>query len=241
MVVCVLLVEDDVLIVCFVVLVLQELLGYVLGLLFVEFSVVGEFVVVWVVLVVGGWQFVISDLMLFDGFVEILFDEGVVLVLGVLFWVVYSVGMYEQNCYVLIFCGVVWLLCKLVLLVELFDIVVELFVVVMLIGVFLVVVGLFDLVQCYFGGDCQFYESFCVGCIECFIDDLVQGDVVIVWVDVLVLCCVVYGLKVVLELFGQFVLVDVVCVLEDVVVVLMLLLVDGWVCFVEGLVVMGVW
>ncbi len=235
----VLLVEDDASIARFVELALQELPGHAPGLPPVELGVVGELAAARAALAAGGWQLVISDLMLPDGSAETLLDEGAALAPGAPPWVVYSAGMHEQNRHALISRGVARLLRKPVPLAELLDIVAELLAAATPTGSPPVAAGSPDPVQRHFGGDRQLYESFRAGCIERFTDDLAQGDAAIARADAPALRRVAHGLKAVLELLGQPALADVARALEDAAAALTPSLADGWARLAEGLVAMG--
>lgn len=236
----VLLVEDDASIARFVELALQELPGHAPGLPPVELNVVGELAAARAALAAGGWQLVISDLMLPDGSAETLLDEGAALAPGAPPWVVYSAGMHEQNGDALLSRGVARLLRKPVPLAELLDTVAELLAAVTPAGP-PVAAGAPDPVQRHFGGDRRLYESFRAGCIERFTDDLAQGDAAVARADAPALRRVAHGLKAVLELLGQPALAEGARALEDAAAAPAPAptLADGWARLAQGLVAMG--
>jgi DNA-binding NarL/FixJ family response regulator len=195
-----LLIEDDASIARFVELALEELPGHAPALPPVEFNVVRTLAGAREALRPGGWQLVISDLMLPDGSAEALLTEGFAQADGAPRWVVFSAGLQENRRAALAAHGVARTLRKPVGLIELLDTVAEL-------------LGntpppplppvVDDPVQRHFGGDQALFESFRAGCIGRFTDDLAQGDAAFSGGDAATLRRVAHGLKAVLELIGH--------------------------------------
>ncbi|RZI92397.1 MAG: response regulator transcription factor, partial [Rubrivivax sp.] len=199
-----LLIEDDASIARFVELALEELPGHDATAPAVELSVVRRLADARDALVAGGWQLVISDLMLPDGSAETLLAEGLAQVAGAPPWVVFSAGVHPDRHAALTARGVLRILRKPVPLAELLGTVSELLggrtasappAVPAAAGV--------DPVQQHFGGDRGLYESFRAGCLERFADDLAQGNAAVASGDAPALRRVAHGLKAVLELLGQ--------------------------------------
>jgi len=198
---CVLLIEDDPSIARFVELALEELPGHDTASPAVEFKVVGTLADARTALAAGGWQLVISDLMLPDGSAEALLADGLALADGAPPWIVFSAGIHEDRRAVLAARGVARTLRKPVPLAELLGTVAEL-----LRGGAarsLPVAAADDPVQRHFGGDRAMFDSFRAGCIARFADDLAQGDAAVAAADSAELRRVAHGLKAVLELIGH--------------------------------------
>lgn len=201
-----LLIEDDASIARFVELALQELPGLDPAAPAVALSVVRDLASARSALAGGGWQLVISDLMLPDGSAEALLVEGLALAPGAPPWVVFSAGLHDERRAVLAERGVARLLRKPVPLAELLGAVAEL----LRSGVSAnapanaaAMRAAPDPVQLHFGGDRVLYESFRAGCIERFPDDLAQGDAAVAAGDAPALRRVAHGLKAVLQLIGE--------------------------------------
>jgi len=208
-----LLIEDDASIARFVELALEELPGHDAAAPAVEFNVVRSLVGARQALAEGGWQLVISDLMLPDGSAETLLAEGFALADGAPPWVVFSAGLHEARQAALAARGVARTLRKPVPLIELLDTVAEL-----LPGgarTAAVATVADDPVQRHFGGDRALFESFRDGCIARFSDDLAQGDAAVAGADAAALRRVAHGLKAVLELIGHPALADQARAIED--------------------------
>ena len=203
-----LLIEDDASIARFVELALEELPNHDAAAPAVELSVVRRLSEARAALAAGGWQLVISDLMLPDGSAETLLAEGMALAAGAPPWVVFSAGVHEDRPAALAARGVARTLRKPVPLAELLDTVAEL-----LAGAAATLPAaaaaipaaatLVDPVRQRFGGDRVLYESFRLGCLERFADDMAQGSAALAAADWPSLRRVAHGLKVVLELIGQ--------------------------------------
>jgi len=211
-----LLIEDDASIARFVHLALEELPGYDAAAPAVELSVVRRVDEARAALLAGGWQLVISDLMLPDGSAEALLAEGLAQQAGAPPWVVFSAGVNPERHAALAARGVVRTLRKPVPLAELLDTVSA------LLGrrgadpsTRLSAAAGADPVQQHFGGDRVLYESFRTGCLERFADDLAQGNAAVASGDAASLRRVAHGLKAVLELLGQPVLAAQAKALED--------------------------
>lgn len=208
-----LLIEDDASIARFVQLALEELPGYDATAPAVAFSVVGTLAEARTALAAGGWQLVISDLMLPDGSAEALLAEGLALADGAPPWVVFSAGVHEDRHLALAARGVARTLRKPVPLAELLGTVAELLGGGSAAGPEQTVAV--DPVQQHFGGDRTMFERFRAGCIERFADDLAQGDAAVAAADTAALRRVAHGLKAVLELLGHPGLAAQARVLED--------------------------
>lgn len=198
-----LLIEDDASIARFVQLALEELPGHDAAAPAVELSVVRRLAEARAALAGGGWQLVITDLMLPDGSAQALLDEGLAGRAGGPPWMVFSAGVHPEQHAALAACGVVRILRKPVPLTELLDTVAAL-------------LGRSrpapsgaaprpgsDPVQQHFGGDRELYENFKAGCLQRFADDLAEGDAAVARGDVAALRRVAHGLKAVLELLGR--------------------------------------
>ena len=199
-----LLIEDDVSIARFVELALEELPGHDATAPAVELSVVRRLVDARAALLAGGWQLVISDLMLPDGSAETLLAEGLAQTADAPPWVIFSAGVHPERHAALAARGIARTLRKPVPLAELLDTVSGL-----LRGrtlaaspVAAVASGV-DPVRQHFGGDRDMYESFRAGCLERFADDLAQGNAAVASGDAPALRRVAHGLKAVLELLGH--------------------------------------
>lgn len=116
-----LLIEDDASIARFVELALDGLPDHDLEAPAVELTVVASLREARAALAAGGWQLVISDLMLPDGSAESLLAEGLALGAGAPPWVVFSAGVQEERRATLAARGVACLLRKPVPLMELLD------------------------------------------------------------------------------------------------------------------------
>ncbi|MBW8846367.1 MAG: response regulator [Burkholderiales bacterium] len=208
-----LLIEDDASIARFVELALEEMPGHDATAPAVELSLVRCLADARTALAAGGWQLVISDLMLPDGSAEALLAEGHALAAGAPPWVIFSAGLDEQRHAALALQGAARTLRKPVPLAELLDTVAGL-----LRGAAAAAVAEVpgdDPVQRHFGGDRAMYESFRDGCIARFADDLAQGDAAVAGGDAAALRRVAHGLKAVLELIGQPGLADQARMLEN--------------------------
>ncbi|MEO6277292.1 response regulator [Roseateles sp.] len=199
-----LLIEDDASIARFIELALEELPGYDAAAPAVQLSVVGTLADARAALAGGGWQLVISDLMLPDGSAEALLAEGLALADGAPPWVVFSAGVHDDRHLALAARGVARTLRKPVPLAELLGTIGELLRGGEAAPVSAVVdAAVVDPVQQHFGGDRALFDSFRAGCIERFADDLAQGDAALATGDAAALRRVAHGLKAVLELIGH--------------------------------------
>lgn len=187
-----LLIEDDASIARFVELALEELPGEGVGL-----HVARSLAEAREALAAGGWQLVVSDLMLPDGSAEALLDEGLALREGAPPWIVFSAGVHDDRHLALAARGVARTLRKPVPLGELLGTVAE------LIGEGAPAAPAVDAVARHFGGDLAMYESFRAGCLERFGADLADGAAAVAANDAAALRRVVHGLKAVLELIGE--------------------------------------
>lgn len=195
-----LLIEDDASIARFVELALQELPTVDAAAPAVEFTAVASVAAARVALAAGGWQLVISDLMLPDGSAESLLAEGFALAEGAPTWVVFSAGVHDDRHAELAARGVARTLRKPVPLAELLGTIAE------LLGggpARDAAPAADDAVQRHFGGDRALFEQFREGCIQRFADDLAQGDAAVARGDAAALRRVAHGLKAVLELIGH--------------------------------------
>ncbi|MFG6467625.1 Hpt domain-containing protein [Roseateles sp. BYS87W] len=150
----------------------------------------------------GGWQLVISDLMLPDGSAEVLLTDGLALAPGAPPWVVFSAGVQEERRAALLSRGVARLLRKPVPLTELLDTVADMLARGARAAVAPPRSGP-DPVAQHFGGDREMYEVFRQGCLQRFADDLAQGHAAMAAGDAAALRRVAHGLKAVLELIGE--------------------------------------
>lgn len=202
-----LLIEDDASIARFVELALEELPGHDASAPAVELSVVRRLSEARTALAAGGWQLVISDLMLPDGSAETLLAEGLALAAGAPPWLVFSAGVHEDRHAALAARGVARTLRKPVPLAELLGTVAGLLAsgrqVLPSAAVVTAAVPAVDPVSQHFGGDRVLYESFRIGCLERFADDIAQGNAAFDAADWPALRRVAHGLKVVLELIGE--------------------------------------
>lgn len=189
-----LLIEDDASIARFVEFALEELPGFDVSAPAVKLTVVRQLSDARTALAAGGWQLVISDLMLPDGSAQALLDEGWPKRPEAPPWIVFSAGLHETLCRALSEHGVARTLRKPVPLTELLGTVCE----------FLVPASVPpDPVQQHFAGDKALFEAFRTGCIDRFADDLARGDRAVAEADMAALHRVAHGLKAVLELIGQ--------------------------------------
>jgi DNA-binding response OmpR family regulator len=201
----VLLIEDDASIARFIGLALEELPGHDPAAPPVELHLVRHVAEAREALAAGGWQLVISDLMLPDGSAETLLTEGFAQAAGAPPGIVFSAGVHADRHLALAARGVARTLRKPVPLAELLDTVAEL----LRPGALAPASAqhsspqVVDPVQQHFGGDRALYESFRASCIERFGDDLMQGDAAVATGDAAVLCRVAHALKAVLEMIGQ--------------------------------------
>lgn len=200
-----LLIEDDASIARFVELALQELPHHDPAAPRVELQVVRDLASARTALAQGGWQLVISDLMLPDGSAEALLVEGLALAPGAPAWVVFSAGLHEERRVALAERGVARLLRKPVPLVELLDVIAEMLRAQPDPGQCAAspAAAADDPVARHFGGDRGLYEAFRAGCIERFAGDLAEGDAALAAGDRQGLRRVAHGLKAVLELLGD--------------------------------------
>lgn len=199
-----LLIEDDASIARFVELALDGLPDHDPAAPAVELTVVASLRDARAALAKGGWQLVISDLMLPDGSAESLLADGLALAPSAPPWVVFSAGVQEERRATLVSRGVACLLRKPVPLMELLD----------------TIAGLLrqqpapaapvvasppvvDPVQQHFGGDRTLFDSFRSGCLSRFADDLAQGHAAHAAGDAAALRRVAHGLKAVLVLIGE--------------------------------------
>ncbi|MFG6412827.1 Hpt domain-containing protein [Roseateles sp. DC23W] len=199
-----LLIEDDASIARFVELALEELPALIAEAPAVQLQVARSLAEGRAALAQGGWQLVVSDLMLPDGSAETLLAEGVARADGAPPWLVFSAGVADARAQQLAALGVARTLRKPVPLAQLLAAMVELLQP-SLPGAPEAVAGAVagDPVQDHFGGDRVLYEQFRVGCASRFADDLAQGDAALAAADVSTLRRVAHGLKAVLTLLGQ--------------------------------------
>lgn len=200
-----LLIEDDASIARFVQLALEGLPDHDAQAPAVQLTVAASLREAREALAAGGWQVVISDLMLPDGSAESLLSDGFALERGAPTWVVFSAGVQEERAAVLASRGVARILRKPVPLVELLD----------TIAALLRDAGAapaapaapaampLDPVAQHFGGDRALFEQFLDGCLSRFADDLAQGRAACEAGDAPALRRVAHGLKAVLELIGE--------------------------------------
>lgn len=200
-----LLIEDDASIARFVQLALEELPGHDAAAPAVELTVVRRLAEARSALEAGGWQLVISDLMLPDGSAEALLADGLARAAGAPPWVIFSAGVHPERRAALAAQGVLRTLRKPVPLAELLDTVGEM----LRAGTATAArpaarpaPGVDPVLQ-HFGGDQGLFESFRAGCLERFADDLAQGNAAVASGDAAALRRVAHGLKAVLELLGQ--------------------------------------
>ena len=201
----VLLIEDDPSIARFVELALEELPGHDAAAPSIQLQQAASVAQAREALARGGWQLVISDLMLPDGSAETLLAEGFALAAGAPAWLVFSAGVHDDRHGALATRGVARTLRKPVPLLELLDTVAEL-----LRGRTAAAPATEpapadddDPVRRHFGGDRVLFETFRDGCIQRFADDLAQGDAAIAGGDAAALQRVAHGLKAVLALIGH--------------------------------------
>lgn len=197
-----LLIEDDDAIARFVELALEELPGVDAMAPAITLSVVRRLSEARAALQAGGWQLVISDLMLPDGSAEDLLAEGWARATDAPPWVIFSAGLSDTSRVNLMASGVARALRKPVSLAELLA----------------TIAGLIgpgdplpappaaaggDPVAQHFGGDRALYETFRAGCLERFAEDIAAGNAAASRADAVALRRVAHGLKAVLELIGQ--------------------------------------
>ena len=195
-----LLIEDDLSIARFVELALEELPAHDAAAPAVVVSVVRTLAEARTALAAGGWQLVISDLMLPDGSAEALLTEGLALAAGAPPWIVFSAGVHDDHHVALAARGVARTLRKPVPLAALLGTVAEL----LRGGPACASTAVADdAVQQHFGGDRAMFETFRAGCIVRFADDLAQGDAAVAGADAAALRRVAHGLKAVLALIGH--------------------------------------
>lgn len=199
----VLLIEDDASIARFVGIALDGLPDHDAGAPAIELTVVPTLREARAALAAGGWQLVISDLMLPDGSAESLLADGLALARGAPKWVVFSAGVQEERRATLTERGVARVLRKPVPLVELLDTIASLLRELPAAPPPPPPPSAVDPVQQHFGGDWALYDSFRSGCLERFADDLAQGQAAVEAGDVQALRRVAHGLKAVLELIGE--------------------------------------
>jgi CheY-like chemotaxis protein len=203
----VLLIEDDPSIARFVELALEELPGHDAAAPPVQLQQAASVAQAREALAGGGWQLVISDLMLPDGSAETLLAEGFALGAGAPAWLVFSAGVHDDRHLALAARGVARTLRKPVPLLELLDTVAELLRRPAASAAPAAADGHDDdggdPVQRHFGGDRALFETFRDGCIQRFADDLAQGDAALAAGDTAALRRVAHGLKAVLALIGQ--------------------------------------
>ncbi|RZJ10220.1 MAG: response regulator transcription factor [Rubrivivax sp.] len=196
-----LLIEDDNAIARFVELALEELAHHDPAAPAVDLRLVRTLADARAALAVGGWQLVISDLMLPDGSAETLLTEGYALAAGAPRWVVFSAGVHDDRHLALATRGVARTLRKPVTLAELLGTIAEL----LRPCAPAAPAGAAhsSAVQDLFGGDRALFDSFRAGCIERFADDLAQGDAAMACADAATLQRVAHNLKAVLALIGE--------------------------------------
>jgi CheY-like chemotaxis protein len=200
-----LLIEDDASIARFVEIALDGLPDHDAAAPAVELTVVQSLAQARAALAAGGWQLVISDLMLPDGSAESLLADGLALARGAPKWVVFSAGVQEERRATLAARGVACMLRKPVPLVELLDTIAGLLreAAPALQAPAAPAVAAVDPVQAHFGGDRALFESFRSGCLDRFADDLAQGHAAMAAQDAAALRRVAHGLKAVLLLIGE--------------------------------------
>ena len=201
-----LLIEDDPSIARFIELALDALPDHDPSAPAVELTVARRLAEARPALALGGWQLVISDLMLPDGSAEALLAEGQALAADAPPWLVFSAGVQEDRRAALKALGVARLLRKPVPLLELLDNIVALLRPVAAPPTPVDMPAAAppeDPVQQHFGGDRALFEAFRSGCLERFADDLAQGDAACAASDAASLRRVAHGLKAVLVLIGE--------------------------------------
>lgn len=198
-----LLIEDDVSIARFVELALDELQHTEPGLPAIELTIVRQLAQARQALLAGGWQLVISDLMLPDGSAEALLTEGLALRADAPPWVVFSAGLHEDRRQMLLARGVARTLRKPVPLGELLATVAELLQRPGAPALTPTAPVPIDPVAQHFGGDRALYENFRAGCLARFADDVAEGDAACRVADAATLRRVAHGLKAVLALIGE--------------------------------------
>lgn len=197
----VLLIEDDPSIARFVELALEELSHHDPAAPAVSLQLVGDLAAARTALGAGGWQLVISDLMLPDGSAETLLAQGDALQGAAPPWLIFSAGLNDARRQSLLNSGVARVLHKPAPLLQLLDAVAGLLRPQAVPGPAGVPPA--DPVLQHFAGDRALFESFRAGCIERFADDIAQGQAALAEADVPRLRRVAHGLKAVLDLIGQ--------------------------------------
>lgn len=198
-----LLIEDDASIARFIELALELLPDHDASAPAVELSIVRSLGEARTALAAGGWQLVISDLMLPDGSAESLLADGLALADGAPLWMIFSAGVQEEQRAALAARGVARLLRKPVPLAELLDTIAGLLGTLAATAAPAVAAPAVDPVARHFGGDRALFESFRSGCLERFADDVAQGEAAVAAADAPGLRRVAHGLKAVLELIGE--------------------------------------
>ena len=216
----VLLIEDDASIAKFIELALEALPDHDPAAPPVELTLARRLAEARPALAAGGWQLVISDLMLPDGSAEALLAEGFALAAGAPPWLVFSAGVQDDRRAALAAAGVSRLLRKPVPLMELLDTISAMLCAgpaptPAVVQTLADAVAVPDPVQQHFGGDRALYESFRSGCLERFADDLAQGEAAMAAGDAPALRRVAHGLKAVLTLIGEPALAAQALALED--------------------------
>jgi CheY-like chemotaxis protein len=194
-----LLIEDDNSIARFVELALEELPRHDPTAPAVDMRLVRTLADARSALAIGGWQLVISDLMLPDGSAETLLTEGFALATGAPPWIVFSAGVHDDRHLALATRGVARTLRKPVTLAGLLGTIAE----VLRSAAPAPAAAQSSAVQDHFGGDRALFESFRAGSIERFADDLARGDAANAAGDAAALQHVAHGLKAVLALIGE--------------------------------------
>lgn len=200
-----LLIEDDNSIARFVEMALEELPHHQPAAPAVQLHTVRSLADARAALAIGGWQLVISDLMLPDGSAETLLAEGFAQAAGAPPWVVFSAGVTGDRHETLASQGVARTLRKPVTLLQLLG----------------TVAGLLqdapaapaappapapaaaDPVHSHFGGDRALFDTFRAGCLQRFAADRAEGNAAVAAGDAAALRRVAHGLKAVLELIGE--------------------------------------
>lgn len=200
-----LLIEDDASIARFVEIALDGLPDHDAALPPVQLTVATSLRDARAALAAGGWQLVISDLMLPDGSAESLLADGLALARGAPKWVVFSAGVQEERRATLAARGVAALLRKPVPLQELLDTVAGLLrdLPAAVAPAAAAAPAVVDPVQAHFGGDRALFQSFRDDCLARFADDLAQGQAAVDAGDAAALRRVAHGLKAVLTLIGE--------------------------------------
>ncbi len=223
-----LLIEDDASIARFVALAVEDLPG-------VELHVVPSLSQARTALAGGGWQLVISDLMLPDGSAEALLTEGRAQAPDAPPWVVFSAGLQPERLLTLSSLGVARTLRKPVPLAELLSTITELLQRPATVPSPAPAATAPSTLHTHFGGDQDLFERFRAGCLARFADDIAQGDAAVAADDAGALRRVAHGLKAVLELLGHPDLSTQALELEEAAAHGVSLPVDGWTALRRGL------